>query len=102
MNREKLIRNEQIARDQNRAAGKALKRYFGRNKEIINTPIDFVCECSDMKCQQTVTVSISEYDEIHKRNDRFLVVPGHKTPHIEKSVKKTRNLEVVEKPTLSA
>lgn len=102
MNKDKLIKNEKIIRDRNRSAGAALKKYFRGSKEIINTPIEFVCECSDMECQEPIFVSISEYEELHKRNDRFLIVKGHKIPQIEKTVKTDGSLELVEKPSVAA
>jgi len=102
MNKDKLVKNEQIIRNRNRGASSALKKYFGHKKEVINAPIEFVCECSDMECMEPVIVSIAEYEKIHKRDDRFLIVKGHKAPKIEKIVKDKGHFEVVEKPSLAA
>ena len=96
-----MIQNEQIVRDRNRTFSSTLKKYFG-NRKIKNTPIDFVCECSDIHCQEPVTATIAEYEELHSREDRFLIVKGHKTPEVERTVKTQGNLELVEKPDLAA
>jgi len=98
MNNEKMIKNEQLVRNKNRSVGTALKRYFGGNKEIINTPLEFVCECSDINCKQIIKISIAEYEKLHRRNDRFLIVKGHKTHQIEKTVSSKGRLELIEKP----
>lgn len=101
MNRDKLIKNEQVVRNRNRTFGAALKRYFGGKDEITQTPLEFVCECSDIKCEEPIKVSIEEYEKLHKRRNRFLVVKGHKLPQIEKTVVKKGNMELVEKPDLN-
>lgn len=102
MNSEKLIKNEQIIRDHNRAAGRALKKYFGAKKEIMETPIEFVCECSDINCREPISVSIAEYERLHKRRNRFLIIKGHNVPHIEKTIERKGKTELVEKPSLAA
>jgi len=101
MDRKKLIQNEQIIRNQNRAYSTALKKYFG-NKKAKNTPIDFVCECSDLNCEEPVTATIAEYEELHSQNNRFLIVKGHKSPSVEKTVQIKGDVELVEKPDLPA
>ena len=102
MNREKLIKNEQLIRDRNRVVGNALKKYFGGTKEITQTPLEFICECSSLDCKEPIVVTIEEYEKLHERNDRFLLVKGHAAPKVEKIIKRKGNLELVEKPDLAA
>jgi len=102
MDREKLIKNEQIARSQNRTFRTALKKYFSGGKGIMHTPVEFVCECSDLNCQKRIAVTISEYEKLHKRNDRFLIVNGHKSPTVEKTIERKGKLELVQKSDLKA
>lgn len=102
MDKSKLIKNEQIIRDQNRAFGKALKKYFGGKHDGANTPIEFVCECSDLTCMEPIAIPLSEYEELHKRNNRFLIVKGHKSPAVERTVEDKGKHELVEKPDLVA
>jgi hypothetical protein len=102
MNKDKLIKNEQIFRDRNKSISSALQRYFGGQKNVADAPLEFVCECSDPDCTDPIIVTISEYEKLHKRNDRFLIVKGHKSPEVEKTVKNIGKLELVEKPELAA
>jgi hypothetical protein len=102
MHSNKLIRNEQIIRNRNRTVSQALKKYFGGDKGITDAPLEFICECSDIKCQEPITVTITEYEKLHKRNDRFLIIKGHKSPSVEKTVEVRGKLELVEKPDLAA
>ena len=101
MDKSKLIKNELIARKRNRTVGAALKKYFGGDKEIMNTPLEFVCECSDLCCQEPIKVTIAEYERLHKRNDRFLIVKGHTAPTVEKTIDTKGKLELVEKRDLA-
>lgn len=101
MNKDKLIKNEQIARAQNKAGSSALIKFFGEKKKtIINKPIKFICECSDINCTEPVIVSIDEYRKLHKRNNQFLIVKGHRNPHVDRVVEKKGPAELVEKPDL--
>jgi len=99
---EKMIRNEQVIRDRNRAVGDSIKKYFRNNKEAVEAPLDFMCECSDLQCEERVSVSIKNYEKLHKQNNRFLIVKGHKTPAIEKTIKQLEGIVVVEKSGLAA
>jgi hypothetical protein len=102
MNKNKLIKNEQIVRNRNRTVSTALKKYFGGAKEIVDSPLEFVCECSDITCEEPIKVTITEYEKLHQRNDRFLIVKGHKSPTVEKTIDVKGKLELVEKPDLAA
>lgn len=102
MDKNKLIKNEQIVRNRNRTVGTALKKYFGGTKEVTETPIEFICECSDIKCEEPIMVTITEYEKMHKRNNRFLIVKGHKSPSVDRTVEDKGKLELVEKPELAA
>lgn len=98
---DRLIKNEQIIRDKNVAASKGIKKYFQYRKSIKNSPIAFVCECSKLDCNEHVSISISSYEQLHKRGDYFTIYPGHDVPKIEKIVAKQSDFDVVEKFALS-
>ena len=102
MDRSKLIQNEQIARRQNRTFSSALKKYFKGEKGVTDVPVEFICECSDLNCQERISLTIAEYEMLHKRNDRFLIVKGHKSPTVEKTVETKGNTELVQKQDLAA
>ena len=42
-------------------------------------------------------VTVADYDDIHRRRDRFVVTPGHENVTIERVVKGTDTYLVVEK-----
>lgn len=98
---DRLIKNEQLIRDKNKNASIGIKKYFKKDKKATEVPLDFLCECSDINCKEHVKVSIDEYEKIHNRKNRFLIMPGHKSPSVEITIKRIGNLEIVEKPQLS-
>lgn len=99
---ERMVRNEQKLRDKNIHAKDAIKKYFKKSAETIAAEsLPFVCECSDMNCEHKVKISISEFEKIHKRNDRFAIAKGHETLAVENIVKEKANFDIVEKDNLA-
>src|SRR5688500_2310051 len=94
---ERLIRNEKILRDQNRAAGRGIKKYFRNNRLVQQAPIAFACECSSLDCKKQIMMSIETYEKLQRREDRFVIYPGHQTPAVEKISGEYKNYVVVEK-----
>lgn len=62
--------------------------------------LHFYCECSDVNCSERVVMSYDEYKKLHRRRDRFIVVPGHEIPEVEKIVKTGPSYLLVEKYAL--
>ena len=98
----RLTRNEKLIRDHNTSVGKGIKRYFHNKKEVKNAPIAFVCECSMLDCNEHVTLSIEQYEQLHKRRDRFVIAPGHAMEAVEKIIKHEPGFDLVEKFALKA
>lgn len=43
----------------------------------IETPIPFICECSDPRCSEVIRLSLDEYEEVRANSRHFLNIPGH-------------------------
>jgi hypothetical protein len=95
------IENEQHIRDRNESTKNGLKNFFHSDKEIVEAPIDFVCECSALDCDEHVNLSIDDYEKIHSRADRFVIYKGHSTPAIEKVIVNDDSFDTVEKYDLA-
>ena len=95
-----MVRNEQMLRDMNVRAKNGIKKYFRNRDDVKHEPIEFVCECSNVRCKGKVHLSIHEYEEIHRRKDRFVILPGHEAPKVEKGVTKQDRFVIVEKLAL--
>ena len=60
--------------------------------------VEFLCECGEEGgCGKRVRVPIDVYERVRRQDDRFVVVPGHETPEIERAVEWTDDYVVVDK-----
>jgi hypothetical protein len=60
-------------------------------------PTEFVCECGNIDCALTVSLTLDEYQ--HARDDAmlFVVLPGHEIPDAEDVLARTDRYVVVRK-----
>jgi hypothetical protein len=59
---------------------------------------NFVCECADPACTERVNTTMDVYERVRADGTRFLLVPGHEDPTVERVVKRPhRRLAIVEK-----
>lgn len=59
--------------------------------------IPFVCECGDPDCIQALVVTAAEFTEAHSAANRFIVLPGHVYPDVERVVETADGYVVVAK-----
>jgi hypothetical protein len=109
ISKDRLVENEIAFRRANSEAVenlanlKKIAKSEGHEKIIgnTNTPLHFICECSDKLCTKRIVIKPSEYKKIHRRKNQFMLTPGHDYPEIEKIVKENNNYIIVEKFALS-
>ena len=58
---------------------------------------EFVCECADERCTETLELSLAEYESIRASPIRFPVKVGHDYPEFERVVALSDGYAVVEK-----
>ena len=101
----KKIDNEVVFRKSNEQVTKGiekLKQISEEEEQFIDIPGDnkqmhYFCECSDENCRIKIVMTIGNYKNIHKKRNRFVIVPGHGVMRIEKIITQKPNYEVVEK-----
>jgi hypothetical protein len=59
--------------------------------------LHLLCECGDEACRGRIRITHSEYEPVHHHPDRFLVLPGHDRPELERVVARHPTYLVVEK-----
>ena len=57
----------------------------------------FLCECTDLRCNSLLKLSLREYEEVRRVPSRFLTAVGHDTPEFEVVVTENKRFAVVEK-----
>jgi hypothetical protein len=58
---------------------------------------EFLCECADTDCAETIPLSIAEYEAVRSSPVRFPIKPGHDYPEFERVVEENESYAVVEK-----
>lgn len=90
----RIAENEALFRDFNEEVG-AVAHSFSAGGE--NRTFDFLCECGDPVCAQRVPVALANYEELRSSPVRFVVVPGHEIPDVERVVETTPDYNIIEK-----
>ena len=57
----------------------------------------FICECGSDTCVELVQVAHSQYEAVRRDPSRFIVLPGHDDPTVERVVDRNDRFWVVEK-----
>jgi hypothetical protein len=84
-------RNEEVFRSVNQRIEE------GAEQHRISTPLPFHCECCDASCVETLPVAPGEYERVLSERFRFIVIPGHEDPAVERVVAEHEDYLVVEK-----
>ena len=58
---------------------------------------DYLCECSDMTCIETIELTNDEYERARSRPTVFMLVPGHERLEIERVIEGNERFLLVEK-----
>jgi hypothetical protein len=66
-----------------------------------DSPVAFICECARLGCDQTLELTIGDYERIRRNPRRFVLVPGHELAEIETVAEVTPGYVVVEKRDLA-
>ena len=59
--------------------------------------MELLCECADIECTQTITISAGEYEHVRGNPTHFPIAVGHDYPDVEKVVEENERYAVVEK-----
>jgi hypothetical protein len=59
--------------------------------------LTFYCECANTACRQHLTLTLREYESVRANSRRFVIVPGHDEPEVERVVEEHERYAVIEK-----
>jgi hypothetical protein len=57
----------------------------------------FICECLDETCDESISLTVEEYEHIRQESNRFVILPGHEEPAVEEIIDSTDRFLVVSK-----
>ena len=88
---ERAARNEEIVREVN------LQIEAAAQLHAVESPMPFHCECAQPWCLEKIDLDARVYEPILDERYRFLVVPDHVVPSVERIVETHETFVVVEK-----
>jgi hypothetical protein len=59
--------------------------------------LDLVCECGDDTCDERLSMTRAEYEEVRSDPHHFAVHPGHEYPDVESVVARLKGYDIVSK-----
>ena len=90
--RKRAALNQTLYREVNERIATLSERYADELR-----PNSYICECLSTACSATVTMPHDEYERLRENGSRFIVLPGHFDPAVEKVVESHEHYVVVEK-----
>lgn len=63
----------------------------------VHNRLEFLCECTNADCIESIPLSLTEYDTARAASAVFLVVPGHETPEDESTIEGNERFFLIEK-----
>ena len=85
----KQVRNQMLFREVN----ERLRETVGSFEERL----EFVCECSNEDCIETIGVTLEAYEEVRAHANLFIVAPGHELLEVDRVVDQGPGYLLVEK-----
>jgi hypothetical protein len=84
-------RNEEIFRGVNE------RIEDGAEQHGVEGPLPFHCECGRASCVSTIEIAPRVYERVVRERYRFVLIPGHEVPAIERVVERQPDFVIVEK-----
>jgi hypothetical protein len=78
-------REPKLAANQSRfrRSKERLQRAASAHRSRAGDRLPFLCECADPCCFEAVMLSLDEYERVHDRPSRFVLVAGHEDAEAE-------------------
>lgn len=90
-------RNDPVARNE------VLFRHVNERVADVNNEVDegglvdFICECGDSSCVQSIALTLLEYELVRSQPTHFALLPGHEGMGVETVVARNERFFTVEK-----
>jgi hypothetical protein len=88
----RAARNQSIFREVNERLEELAESF-----QAVSETTPFSCECADLGCIQMIDLTLREYEGIRKEPNRFVVLPGHVYPEVERVLSENERYVLVAK-----
>jgi hypothetical protein len=89
---ERIGLNEAVFREVNERIEHLAERF-----DLKTQSLDLICECGDATCEERLSMTPAEYEELRSDPHQFAVHPGHEYPDVESVVVRLKGFDIVSK-----
>jgi hypothetical protein len=89
---ERAGKNEAVFREVNERIENLAETF-----DLKTQSLDLICECGDGTCEERLSMTRAEYEELRSDPRQFAVHPGHEYPDVESVVARLKGYDVVVK-----
>jgi hypothetical protein len=89
---ERAARNQMLFRSVNERIDDIAAAAFHDGNEL-----DFICECADTECTETIALTLPEFQAIRSIENQFVIRRGHELPEVEDVTAKRDGYVIVAK-----
>jgi hypothetical protein len=93
----RVAHNEGLLRDVNDRIEEVMERWDARGEGPGAPEADFLCECGDSNCTETVRLTFAAYEDVRRDEAQFVVFPGHEKRDVEDVVAQPDGYRIVRK-----
>jgi len=90
----RVASNEGLLRDVNDRIEEVMQRFVDGEEQSEADEADFLCECGQENCAETVRMSFREYENVRCEEMLFVVFPGHEDHDVEEVVSQSARYNV--------
>lgn len=97
---EDTIHEREVRAARNQSIFRAInEKLLELSEAVASITADFQisCECADVLCLESLTITPAAYEDVRRSPNRFVVLPGHIIPEVEVTVADAEGYVVVEK-----
>jgi hypothetical protein len=93
----RIAANEVVLREVNERIAEKTSDLEARGLAGENETSEYLCSCGRPDCDESLELTLDEFEAAHARPDQFVVAPGHDLPRIEEVVAQYDRYSVVRK-----
>jgi hypothetical protein len=94
---ERIAENEVVLREVNERIAEKSSDLEARGLAEEDETSMYLCSCGRPDCEESLELTVAEFESAHARSDQFVIVPGHEVPWIEEVVAEHDGYMVVRK-----
>jgi len=93
----RIAENEVVLREVNMRIAEKTSDLEARGLAGNDETSEYLCSCGRPDCDESIKLTLAEFEAAHAREDQFVVVPGHHVPEIDEVVARHESYSVVRK-----